>query len=347
MPRWCSIGARCIALGLLATAVALVGSHIVIPGADMWSVVRGDFRHVVLREPYATTIPRVLPLTRDYATLAHIWTISATAVWAGDFARGVSDMVPKLTAAGTLVPTRQLDFLSHLAAVNRRMTSPLIHCLLVTLAIMFVTGGLIGYHAGGVYAFLGPSQGRGEFARDFYAAWWARYPLPGAAAYFVVGAIGNYLNLWVTYLSIEVVLFFVRLRDAINLSVDANNRDGDWGWASVVTVIESGRKLAFAASVGLAALALIANPSSYYYFALFFLGFITVLLLFTAPNYFFAQARSAWLASPDDSAADPFVRGLQRAAVPRRLVPIKAFIYQSTLVALPAIIAVYSLMRDR
>ena len=220
------------------------------------------------------------------------------------------------------------------------MTDGKIHLILVLGALALVGGGMFGYWRGGIYAVLA-SGDTSNFAKAAYKEWWARPFRPGAGAYFVVGAIGNYLNLWITYLASEAAVFLFRQRDSFRLSVDQTNRDGEWGWAGVVAIVAVSRKIAVAALLGVVSIALIANPQSYYYFVLFALTFIASVVLFLVPNYYFTRARAEWLAEPvDPYEGDPALRGIQRALVPRRIVPIWAFVYQMLLVFLPAILAV-------
>jgi hypothetical protein len=326
-------------IGSVALVTALLADRLVFAGADGWTVAGDDFRRLVLLQDAGPTVA-VVPLTRDYATLYHIWMISAIAVWGGEFAEALAALFPRLLTAKVMVLTDRVKFLCGLGGVNRRMTSGRVHLILVLGALALVGGGMLGYWKGGIYAVLVPGHAP-DFAKTAYQEWWARPFRPGAAAYFVVGAIGNYLNLWITYLASEVAVFLFRQRQSFRLSIDQANQDGEWGWAVVITIVAVSRKIAVAALLGVASIALIANPQSYYYFVLFALTFMASVVLFLLPNYYFTRARAEWLARPiGPREDDPALRGMQRALVPRRIVPIWAFVYQLLLVFLPAILAV-------
>jgi len=326
-------------IGAIALIAALLVDKVVLAGGEGWTVAKDDFRRLILLQDPVSTVA-VVPLTRDYATLYHIWMISAIAVWGGEFAEALALLFPRLLRARALFLTDRAKFLHGLSGVNRRMTSGKVHLALVLGALALVGGGMLGYWKGGIYAVLAPSDVSG-FAKNAYQEWWARPFRPGAAAYFIVGAIGNYLNLWITYLASEVAVFLFRQRHSFRLSIDQLNQDGEWGWAIVVSIVAVSRKIAVAALLGVAGIALIANPQSYYYFVLFALTFLASVILFLVPNYYFTRARAEWLARPvDPSEGDPALRGIQTALVPKRIVPVWAFLYQILLVFLPAILAV-------
>lgn len=338
-PRWVRISVRCVLIGLAATLSALLADRIVLAGGEGWTVAGDDFRRLVLLQDVVPTSASV-PLLRDYATLYHIWMIAAIAVWGGEFADALAVLFPRLMAARVLFLTRRLKFLDGISGINRRMTSRKIHSALVLGALALVGGGMLGYWEGGIYAVLAP-DGASDFAKNAYEEWWARPFRPGAAAYLVVGAIGNYLNLWITYVASEVAVFLFRQRHSFQLSIDQTNQDGEWGWAIVAQIVSVSRKIAVAALLGVASIALIANPQSYYYFVLFGLTFMASVALFLVPSYYFSRARSEWLAAPVKlGEGDPALRGIQRALVPKRIVSIWAFVYQILLVFLPAILAV-------
>src|SRR4051794_5415076 len=336
-PRWVRISVRCVLIGLTAVLTALLADRFALAGGEGWTVAGDDFRRLVLHQEVGLTSASV-PLTRDYATLYHIWMIAAIAVWGGEFADALATLFPRLMAARVLFLARRLKFIDGLSGVNRRMTSGKIHSVLILGALALVGGGVLGYWEGGIYAVLAP-DGASNFAKNAYQEWWARPFRPGATAYFVVGAIGNYLNLWITYVASEVAVFLFRQRHSFELSIDQANQDGEWGWAIVSQIVSVSRKIAVAALLGVAGIALIANPKSYYYFVLFGLTFMASVALFLVPNYYFSRARSEWLAAPvAPGEGDPALRGIQRALVPKRIVPIWSFVYQILLVFLPAIL---------
>jgi hypothetical protein len=308
-------------------------------------VFASDLRRLILAErPNAS--PTAFPFIRDYSVMIHIVMIAGISVLTPMLARVFNGMLAHMISAKTLVLSRQEEFESSLRKLQTRVGRSEIHLLILALAIALTVSGSLGYNAFGIFTYFGPNGAELDaFSATAYQEWWARPFRVSSFAWMFWAAVGNYVDVWVGYFALEVVVFLTANRRSYTFSIDLSNADGRWGWGEVVRAVEIGRRIAILAALGLGGVALIAHPDSYQYLVLFGTTFATAILLFLAPNYFFRKARDHTLASrsltgPSLSEEYAAIDAIRIALVPDRVVQTRDFIYQSVLTALPGVIAI-------
>ena len=317
-------------------------------GAEALRTVGHDMQRLIFLTKERPGAPSKFPLLRDYSVDVHIWMIGVITVWGGEFMDSLSRLIPRMRSMGSLQVLDQQSFNRHLLRANNRMTRGEIHVATITVAVLLSALGSLAYQRKGIYGFFTPAgQGLDAFSLKAWSQWWARPFSQGSLPWLFWAVVGNYADLWIGYIALEVTVFFFRVRKLVEFRIDGLNSDGMWGWAPVAESVGIGRRIAVAASLGLGAIALIASPSSYYYLALFPLTFVIAIGIFLVPNMFYRAARLQFFTWPSGAGpVEHMLHAIQRALVPERIVRTRDFIYQVLLTAVPGIIAIATAVKD-
>jgi len=275
-------------------AVALVSGGLTVPHGPQWNIIC-DLKHFVNLEcsNSALEVPNEnFGLFRDYATLYHLWMISAVSVWAGQLTAQLSRLLPDLWLSGALKrrPRRELERL--VDAANKRVASWRVHIALLAAAFGAGATGLAGYQSEGIYAGLAPDGTDPYlFALSASDEWWASGHGLAFWWFIVVATIGNYVNWWTIYVVLEITIVMWRMRTRIDFRLDSTNQDGNWGWSPVFEAIQTASKYVLANIFGLIGIAMLANFNSIQYLAVFPVAMILSVVPFYLANAIFSNAK--------------------------------------------------------
>ena len=311
-----------------------------------------DLDRLLLIRRESTPSSTSFPLLRDYSAWIHMWMIAAMATWGGHLFRQIEIVLPRLEADGGMVVTDQANFDRIINTANAILRSRITHVAAILGAFTFTATGLLAYSRYGIYSFFSPvGVSEASFSSLAFSHWWARpFQFPSFIWMFWA-TIGNYIIIWISLVCVLITAIFQRLKSYVGYQVSDVNYDGRWGWTAVTDIVATGRKIAIAATIGVMAIALIANPSSYVYLFLFLISFFVAVLLFLTPNHFYGRAydrlqqdRVRRMHSMDTGEAT--IYALKLDSIPEHIVRTRDFIYQLTVVTVPGIVAVINYLQS-
>lgn len=287
-------------------------------------------------------------LLRDYATLYHIWMIAAVSVWAGMLNTKLATIIPDLRANSAIKRIPRALVVASVRTANRRVSSRVTHVMILALAITSGGLGLYGYLDAGIYASLAPpGVDSYAFAQQSAQDWWIAASWVSKAWFMVVATIGNYVNWWTCFVAIEVTIAVWRARHLIDFRLETTNRDGDWGWSPVSSVVRIGSRCVIASMVGLLGIALLANFRSIQYLAIFPIALIIAVVPFLAANAVYARAADlsrVWWRQTSGSSRQ--IEAISYSSAPKRIFPLGTILFQAAFAVAPALLGFWQSWRD-